>query len=131
MFGFGLSSLDKEIISTLEAMLVSWGLSETAANGTVKQVFDVTKREAKAQFGPNIYATDAGDVFVKNHVFMVPRRAAGVRDADVQRYWNRPILLVLVESKLFTMGVATVLSHLSDTTQSGRARSNRPLSSGK
>lgn len=120
MFGFGLSPLEKEIISTLEAMLISWGLPETAAKATVKQEFEATKREAKAQLGGNIYAADAGDVFVKNDLFMAPRRAAGVTDSDVRRYWNRPVLLVLVESKLLTIGAATILSHLSDTAKGGR-----------
>jgi hypothetical protein len=119
MFGFGLSSLDKEIISILEVMLASWGLSEIAAKDTVRNVFEATKREVKSQFGGNIYATDAGDVFIKNDLFMAPRRTAGVTDSDVQRYWNRPVLLVLAESKLLMMGVATFVSDLSAKAQAG------------
>jgi hypothetical protein len=119
MFGFGLSSLDKEIISTLEAMVVSWGLSETAAKDTVRKMFETTKREVRAQFGGNIYATDAGDVFVKNDLFMAPRRAAGVTDSDVRRYWNRPVLLVFAESNLLMMGAATFVSNLSGAARGG------------
>jgi hypothetical protein len=79
MFGFGQSSQDKEIIVILERTLSAWGLPTKVSGGTVKQVVEATKREAKAQFGGNAHAIDVGDVFVKNTRFMEPCRAKGVR----------------------------------------------------
>lgn len=120
MFGFSLSPLDKEIISTLEGVLIAWGVPEAAAKESAKEVFTSTKRETKARFGRNIYATDAGDIFLKNSDFMTPRRAEGVTDSDILRFWNRPMLLVLAELKLLTIGAATILSEASSTPEGAR-----------
>ena len=100
MFGFGMSAIDKAILTKTEMMLAGIGLSGTQLKTTAKQLFDEVKNDMEGRHGDKTYSESTGDAFVQNPSFMENRRAAGLTEQDVKKYWNRCLLLVFIETKV-------------------------------
>ncbi|HLY54962.1 MAG TPA: hypothetical protein VKS60_05360 [Stellaceae bacterium] len=99
MFGFGLSSMDKMILGQAEKMLSPYSAMGLDVRPTVKRLFNEAKEEIRKQRG-EFYSTDFGDRLLRSDAAYIPRRAAGLTDKDIRGYWNRPILLVLLDEKI-------------------------------
>ena len=97
---FDVSSLDGQILLHAEEMLKVLSIYGFDVKAVAKELFDVTKTEAVARYGDNIYATSTGDRLITNEEVMSPRRAAGLTSEEVQGYWNRPPLLLALEAKI-------------------------------
>jgi hypothetical protein len=92
--------VDEALQKQVESMLAP--LSEFGVDAKViaRKIFDETKAEAQSRYGANIYAEDFGHKAIANAAFMADREAAGLTKDDILAYWNRPMLLGLLEMKV-------------------------------
>ena len=91
---------DQAMLAQTEKMLAAFAHAGVDVGPIARKIFDEAKAEALDRIGEDIYATTFGDRMIANDAFMAPRLAAGLTVEDVQDYWNRPLLLGLIEFKV-------------------------------
>ena len=94
------NSEDQALLKQTEKMLAAFAIAGVEVVPIAEKIFDEAKAEAEARFGVDIYDRSFGDRMIAKADFMAPRLAAGLAVADVQDYWNRPLLLGLIEFKV-------------------------------
>jgi hypothetical protein len=100
MFGSGMSATDKMILSQGEQMLAALAIAGADVKRIVRRLFDETKAESPHQDPQVMYRDDLGDRIIENEQFFRPRKEAGLTENDIRAYWNRPSLLVSLETKI-------------------------------
>ncbi len=104
MFGFGMSPKDKWILEQTELMLASVALlTGDNMKPLARKIFEEMKAEAVAQYGENIYSESYGDRLVANESLLATRLSAGLTVDDVRNYWNMPVLLGQIQTKVLDL----------------------------
>ena len=91
---------DQALLKQMEKMLAAFAIAGVEVVTIAEKIFDEAKAEAESGFGADIYDRSFGDRMIAKADFMAPRLAAGLAIEDVQDYWNRPLLLGLIEFKV-------------------------------
>jgi hypothetical protein len=127
MFGIRSSNQDQALLAQTEKMLVPFVHAGIDAGLIARKIFDEAKAEGQGRFGKDIYGNTFGDRAVTNGEFMAPRLAAGLTVEDVQDYWNRPLLLGLIEFKVreFMDFIATDVAQQQGESLLGAVRERR------
>ena len=94
------NSQDLALLKQTEKMLAAFSIAGVDVVPIAEKIFDEAKAEAAERFGEDIYDCSFGDRMIAKADFMAPRLAAGLEAEDVQDYWNRPLLLGLIEFKV-------------------------------
>jgi len=101
MFGFGRHSKEKTVISSFESTFLAIGFSSAEARDKAEEIFDEVKKELLSRSPSlDIYMVNQGAIFSNDPNYMAPRLAAGLTARDVQAFWNRPLVMVMCETKL-------------------------------
>ncbi|MBI3373530.1 MAG: hypothetical protein HY017_17530 [Betaproteobacteria bacterium] len=97
----GMSSKDKWLLEQTELVLAPLApLIGTNVKPIARQFFEEMKADGIASYGDNIYSESYGDRIVTNQVVLAKRLAAGLTTDDVRNYWNKPVLLTLLHTKV-------------------------------
>jgi hypothetical protein len=99
MFGFGRPSNEKAVINLFALQFEGLGLPEREAVDTATQLVDEVLADIRPR-GIDPFKTTQGNEYVSRESFIGPRLAAGLKSEDVRSYWNRPLLVILCESKM-------------------------------
>jgi hypothetical protein len=91
---------DLALLKQTEKMLAAFAIAGVEVVPIAEKIFDEAKAEAEARFGAEIYDCSFGDRMIAKADFMAPHLAAGLTVEDAQDYWNRPLLLGLIEFKV-------------------------------
>ena len=116
MFGFRRAAKETAVINAITLQFEQIGVTgREAIDAATKIVDDVL--QAIRPHGIDPFKTTQGNDNVAREQYVAPRLATGLRLDDIRDFWNRPLLLILAETKMREM-FNFLIVHVAD--QQGR-----------
>ena len=102
MFGFGRSANEKAVINLFALQLEAISLPSREAVDAATKLVDEVLAEIRPR-GIDPFKTTQGNDYIAREQFVAPRLAAGLTLENIRSHWNRPLLVVLCETKMREM----------------------------